>query len=543
MEKRKKTFKERIRSTTVATWIFRGILALLLIAATVAAFIVYDFLGEYLMGYENARPEYVAEEYFQKLFSSGDYGLLYDELELDENGPVSREEFCLWFKRRVGDGKITYQEVSAGLSEKSKYHICIDGEKIGEFVLAPSGEKNAEGFDVYVKEDITILWTTGDAFVIRVQKGSEVYVNGALLNEEYITESGSLINGEYEIYTVNGLYNEPQITVKLNGEECYITKTLTERVYTDEVFGDNPEVAATTVRVVKGHTVWADGERITDDCLVSEASGHIDGFYRGSDKLEYLVYSIPAKVSDLKILDENGKEVSYSKIAGGEIYSEDAIQKKGTVELYVLSGSKLYLSGSNVTGRYIVESGIMTESCEYMPEGVQGNVYNKYSISWVGEYPECRIVNHYGVDASFSRSLEFGGDENEPPFVESPYDDMLRGLFSAQLLNISKMYSKMMIRYEDKSKVLSHFEVDSDGYKQIKAISTSSLSKPASYSITGDKTYDFCKYSDNVYSGKVSYEVRTVKYSVAQTLKFSYTFYFKYVDGEILIFNMANNGN
>ena len=59
-------------------------------------------------------------------------------------------------------------------------------------------------------------------------------------------------------------------------------------------------------------------------------------------------------MSDLKILDENGKEVSYSKIAGGEIYSEDAIQKKGTVELYVLSGSKLYLSGSNVTGRYIV---------------------------------------------------------------------------------------------------------------------------------------------------------------------------------------------
>jgi hypothetical protein len=139
--------------------------------------------------------------------------------------------------------------------------------------------------------------------------------------------------------------------------------------------------------------------------------------------------------------------------------------------------------------------------------------------------------------------LEFGGDENEPPFVESPYDDMLRGLFSAQLLNISKKYSKMMIRYEDKSKVLSHFEVDSEGYKQIKAISTSSLSKPASYSITGDKTYDFCKYSDNVYSGKVSYEVRTVKYSVAQTLKFNYTFYFKYVDGEILIFNMANNGN
>ena len=90
--------------------------------------------------------------------------------------------------------------------------------------------------------------------------------------------------------------------------------------------------------------------------------------------------------------------------------------------------------------------------------------------------------------------------------------------------------------------MLSHFLVDSDGYEQVNAISITSLSKPHSYKISEGRAYDFCRYEGDVYSGKISYEVTTVKYSIEQTLKFNYTFYFKYVDGKILVFNMVNNG-
>ena len=340
--------------------------------------------------------------------------------------------------------------------------------------------------------------------------------------------------------------NAPEISARLDGKDCYITKTLTEKVYTDEVFENVGNVESTTVRVIKGHKVYADGELIGDDNLVKGADGYIEGYYKGDNKLWYVVYSVPKNVEELKVVDESGNEVAYRKIEGTRIYSEAALDLSGTLEFLALTSSEVYLSGVKLGKEYISVADIKTKSCEYMPEGVNGSLYNKYSVHWVGEEPSIKAVNLYGTESIFEAIQDFGNfedfNESKVLLTESPYSEELKTLFSNELLTISKKYSKMMIRYTEKSDVLSHFEKGSVGYKQINQIVTAFLSKPHSYKIYNENTMDFCKYGDNVYSGTVCYEVETKTRATVTKFNFNYTFYFKYEEGKIIVFNMANNG-
>ena len=74
------------------------------------------------------------------------------------------------------------------------------------------------------------------------------------------------------------------------------------------------------------------------------------------------------------------------------------------------------------------------------------------------------------------------------------------------------------------------------------SIPTGSLSKPSSYAFSDEKAYDFCMYSEGIYSGKISFGIQTKKNSVTQMAEFNYTFYFKIVNGEIKVYNMVNSG-
>lgn len=536
-------FINKVKRTPVSTWIFRGILLFIIVIAVVASIVVNNMLSDYLESYESARPEYVAEEYFCELFLEDNYNTLYSKLDLATEGVISAEEFDLYFKSKVGEGKITYEERSAGLSGNSKYAVLLDGEEIGGFLLEPSGEKNEAGFDLYKKSTVNIEFDQRDAYIVRVQKGSAVYVNGVLLDESFKTDEGTLITGDYEIYSVVGFYNPPVFSAKINSEDCYIIKTATDRVFTDEVFNEIPDVKATTIRVIKGHTVYTDGEKVSEEYLVEGASGYVNGFYFGEDKMEYVVYSIPKTATEIKILDKNGDESAVRKIDGGDIYSECAIGISGVMEFYALGTTKVYLAGSLLTEKYISENNIKTESWEYVQEGMTGLVYNKYTVYWVGEEPLMTTENIYKKESSFVNAKDLGLIKNCSNIpAEDPYNQDLAELYGADLTEIAKAYSKMMIRYETKANVLSHFEKNSAGYKQVNQVTTSLLSKPDSYKFLDESVSDFCMYSDNIYSGTVHYTVETRVRTTVQTVSFNYSFYFKVVDEQIVVFNLVNEG-
>ena len=530
-------FSNYMKNTKTSTHVYRASLIAILVIGIIATAIIYNYLDNLFLDYEDSRPKYLAKEYFEEIFDSNDYSLIHNAIGLDSSSPVSKEEFDLWFNNLIKDKELRYAETSAGLSGNSKYYIYLDDLRIGEFLLITTGIKNQSNFDILAKDKVTLSLPSDDAYIIRVRQGSTVFVNGVELSQKYVTEEGNLISGPYTIYTVNYLVNKPTISVKFEGEECYmINPEGNARVYTDEVLNDPISTqTVTTIRAIKGHSVYADGKLLSPDMAVEGAGGKFDGYFFGGDCLEYLVYSYTGEVKQVVIKDEKGKERQVNKIAGGNIYTDGVIGKKGTLEFMALSDSIPTLDSLAIDSKYIIEKEIPTDSCKYMYGNVKGISYNKYKIEWVGDTPNLAIKNKYGhaavlniVDGILTEEIEYDsvGLETHGPLIT----------------NASHMYVKMMANDANERETLKFFDPAADIYALVRDNPQGYFTAHDSYEFIDSKVKDVYVYDENTFSGSISFVFTVTRNGKVTKYPFDYTFYFRMVNGKYLIYNMINNG-
>ena len=117
-------------------------------------FILIFFLGTYLglqwlhgwlNDYEQAQPTVKAQQVFTQLFTSPNWGDLYDAAGAQDSPYEGKEEYVAYMEQLVSGRALTYEETSAGLSGDKKYVVRLDNVKVASFTLV---DKNKVGTTV-----------------------------------------------------------------------------------------------------------------------------------------------------------------------------------------------------------------------------------------------------------------------------------------------------------------------------------------------------------------------------------------------------------
>ena len=162
------------------------------------------YLWDFASAYEMARPYHAIDAYMEDL--TPDYICQQaSDLIATIDPHIQSEDACRDVIRNAVSGGITYAKKTTECTEDRMVYILRTGNQvIGRVELAPEGEAvmgftpwavSTDSFDFSYLLTGTVATTVPESF--------PVYVNGAQLNEAYITESGmrfTCLEGFYEDY-------------------------------------------------------------------------------------------------------------------------------------------------------------------------------------------------------------------------------------------------------------------------------------------------------------------------------------------------------
>lgn len=184
-------------------------------------------LRNWLTRYEMAQPATKSEEVFEKLFSSPDWGALYDTAGIQDTAYESKDAFASYMESTVGDSKLTYMETSTGLSADKKYIVRLGKEKIAAFTLVDHNHSDSKTeIPDWQLGTIEFFFQREESYRIQKLDGHTVYVNNVPLDDS------------------------ATIRISSTNAEDYLPEGITGvRVCTQEVSG---LVAIPSVRIVDG---------------------------------------------------------------------------------------------------------------------------------------------------------------------------------------------------------------------------------------------------------------------------------------------------
>lgn len=508
-----------------------------------AGIVVSSILSDFLFYYEQSRPSYVASESFEKVFLSDDKTILYDAMSGQMPSAVGKDEFAETFSWLVNKRELSYREVSNGLSDDRKYSVSAGDEIIGYFTLKPSGVKNKKNFDIYAFGDAEMLFPNDKCFVLRVEAGSEVYIKNTRIPESYIEERGSLIAGEYEIYKLPWFSKLPDYRVVKDGKDVSVKHTEGTKLSSVDLFGQisTEKEDIVTVRAKSESKVLINGKEIEKECIIPSAHGSVSGYYKGKSELEFDVYVYNGRAQSVKVVDPDGSERELSKAIGGNVYSDPEIEKSGKLEFTIISTSKPTLSGYDVPDSYVTQENIPTRYSKYMPEGVQGIKYKKYSVTWVGAQPSLQLINSYGI----SPELIFEDGIYKEPLHS---DEELQKEYEDLLVEVACTIGKIMTDeagYSFNSKMKQYLVKDSVAYNTFRQNMIYSIfyKTHKGFGFRNIVTGNYYKHDDDLFSAQISLTQYVITNSNQEvTYDYNYTFYFVESNGKYLIYDYENEG-
>ncbi len=169
------------------------IFLLLLVAAfvTVMHFALAQ-LEIVMADFENAQPKYAAEEAFNTYFASPDFAALAAACDIPENvSPLeTKESFVAELTERYGGLPTSYAATTSGADGSLRYLVKAGDLKIAIFSLKKSTETTEFGFEQYEIGDIELYIRPEETVSVTARTGDAVYINGNLLDESYVTETG-----------------------------------------------------------------------------------------------------------------------------------------------------------------------------------------------------------------------------------------------------------------------------------------------------------------------------------------------------------------
>ena len=216
---------------------------------------------------------------------------------------------------------------------------------------------------------------------------------------------------------------------------------------------------------------------------------------------------------------------------------EFTFESNSEVSVLVEKGSRLKINGIDVDASYISETDIEDISYSHMPKNVEGIVYDKYTVSGLIFEPEVTVVSAGGVEDK----AEFD-NEKDCFAVPTVYSAELQKDHSDYAISAITEYAKYLSNNSEFSHIAPYLDSSSAIYKDVQGVSTTWLLKHKDYRISDEKACDFIKYTNEVFSCKVSLKDTLIDYSNKEYVEVvDVTVYFRYVGGKFLIFDMVNN--
>ncbi len=268
-----------------------------------------------------------------------------------------------------------------------------------------------------------------------------------------------------------------------------------------------------------------------------------------SDQLQYFSVSTDGNGNEQYVVSCQNKRVAYltvsptEKEAGfGFKYYELTDVEVFAVQDYVLNvklpkGGALMVNGLTMGEEYISEKDIKDRSYDYMPKGVEGILYDKYTVDGLLFEPSFVAKDKDG------KTLELVYDEVEECYVTPvAYDEQLEKEQSNYAIKVAEEYTKFLSNDAPFSSIGAYLDKNYDIYKRVRSIQVNWVREHYAYELYNQKASEFTKYTDNVFSCRVKLtETLSRKGYQDHTENIDITLYFHKVGSKYTVYEITNN--
>ncbi|MBQ9545256.1 MAG: hypothetical protein IJV00_09030 [Clostridia bacterium] len=205
-----------------------------------------------------------------------------------------------------------------------------------------------------------------------------------------------------------------------------------------------------------------------------------------------------------------------------------------SVKVRTVSDSTLLINGREVARNSVIESGIETESCAFMPEGVDGLTFTVYQIDGLITEPEIACLNKYGDLAIPAYDM---GTEM---FIETvTYDERLASEYTDLAVEAQQTYQRYLTNDASSSDVRKYFDADSVFYKSLMHTSTVWYAAHIGHSYKDEAVGEFYSYGDKVFSCRyVGTQIITRTKTDIRYFDLDCVMYFRLVDGAWKVYSL-----
>lgn len=216
-----------------------------------------------------------------------------------------------------------------------------------------------------------------------------------------------------------------------------------------------------------------------------------------SEDKKYIVCLGKEKIAAFTLVDHNHSD-SKTEIPDWQL---------GTIELYFareesyriqkLDGHTVYVNNVPLDDSSTIC--ISTTYAEkYLPEGITGVRVCTQEISGLVAAPSVRIVDGSGNEMAVSY------DADSRTFTEQTTDSTINDTERDLAISAVKTYALYMINQAGEADIVKYFLRGSDAYKAITDTDRGFIQDAASRDFANEAVTDYCRYSDNLFSVRVS---------------------------------------
>lgn len=195
----KKSSKKR-KGPRLGGVIFYTVYFLFIALFFLATFIGLQYVRDWTVSYEAARPNAKAEQVFTQLFTDPDWEALYVASGAQDSPYEGKDAFVQYMREKVDPQKLTYMETSAGLSGNKKFVVRMGSERISAFTLAdknPDTSHSLTRIPDWQLSAVELYFQRQGTYRIEKLKGQVAYVNGVKLSEDLTIQEASTSAQEY----------------------------------------------------------------------------------------------------------------------------------------------------------------------------------------------------------------------------------------------------------------------------------------------------------------------------------------------------------
>ncbi len=253
-----------------------------------------------------------------------------------------------------------------------------------------------------------------------------------------------------------------------------------------------------------------------------------------SDNKKYSVAADKIKFAEFTLSKNNNAEAPENTWELDSVST--AYQKNESVSVKIFKKSKLYVNGVELSDSYITTDNIETDSCNRVPEGVEGILYREYMVDSLLLAPEIKVINRHGNEST----LVF--DEDKQMYVEEITYDELTEEIKTLATNAAQTYAKYVTLDATLQNVAKYFDTTSNTYNNIRISETRWYTYHIGYEFKDIELKEYYIYDENTFSIRYScnhyvYRTRNEEFLFPLDL----TLYFKNINGNFYVYDMISN--